>query len=90
VTTSVNGAAIRAIRERSGLSVRDVVAALKTDCGIAVHEDHVRNVETGAKGASPRLAAGLAKVLRVPTPAILAAPATEPESTVSEPEVTAS
>lgn len=72
MTTQVNGAALRAIRVRSGLSVRDVVALLQGECGITVHEDHLRNVETGAKGASEKLARGLATVLKVPTVAILA------------------
>ena len=70
--TAVNGAAVRAIRQRSGLSVRDVVALLHDECMITVHEDHLRNVETGRKGASERLTRGLAHVLRVPVTAILA------------------
>lgn len=77
MTASVNGAALRAIRQRSGLSVRNVVAALRDECEIEVHEDHLRNVETGAKGASDALTRGLAHVLRVPVTAILA---TTPES----------
>lgn len=68
---NVNGAAVRAIRERSGLTVREVVALLKTECGLDVHEDHLRNVETGARGASGKLASGLATVLKVPAVAIL-------------------
>lgn len=71
MTAKVNGPAVRAIRERSGLSVRDVVALLKEQCGYTVHEDHLRNVETGARRGSQKLAAGLAKVLKVPTVAIL-------------------
>lgn len=66
-----NGAAIRAIRERSGLSVRDVIAQLKTEYDINCHEDHLRNVEIDRKNAGPELTRGLALVLRVPQTAIL-------------------
>lgn len=79
-TTPVNGAAIRAIRERSGLSIRDVVALLLSECNLQAHEDHLRNVETGARGASPRLAVALAQVLKVPTVAILASTPVQSES----------
>ncbi len=71
MNTTANGAAIRAIRERSGLSVRDVVALLWAECQVKVHEDHLRNVETGQRGASARLISGLAQVLKVPTIAII-------------------
>lgn len=72
-TNPTNGAALRAIRERSNLSVRDVVAELAA-LGIDAHEDHLRNVETGRRNAGRALATGLARVLRVPSTAILAAP----------------
>ncbi len=71
-STPTNGAAIRALRERLLLSVRDMVDKLAV-LGISVHEDHIRNVETGAKNAGPKLANGIAQVLAVPLPVILAA-----------------
>lgn len=70
-----NGPAIRALRKRSGLSVRDLCDLLEQQEGLTVHQNHVRNVETNARGASPQLIAAIARVLKVPTVAILAAPA---------------
>ena len=73
-----NGAAIRAIRRRSGLSVRTVCEQL-AEQGIDVHPNSFRNVETGARGASEELVFAIARILAVPQVAILAAPA-EPEN----------
>lgn len=73
-----NGAAIRAIRKRSGLSVRTMCNRL-AELGIEIHPNSFRNVETGARGASEELVAAIARVLVVDQAAILAAPA-EPES----------
>jgi transcriptional regulator with XRE-family HTH domain len=70
--TTQNGAAFRAIRERSGLSVRDLVALLKQE-EIEVHEDHIRNIETEARGASMKLLGACARVMKVPLPALLSA-----------------
>lgn len=70
-TTRTNGAAIRAIRERTGLSVRAVAAELDR-LGVHAHEDHLRNLETGArKGARAELVNGLAAVLKIPVTAIV-------------------
>lgn len=74
-TTRTNGTAIRAIRERTGLSVRAVTAELQK-LGVHAHEDHLRNLETGArKGARPELVNGLAAVLKIPITAIVFTPA---------------
>jgi transcriptional regulator with XRE-family HTH domain len=70
-----NGPAIRALRKRSGLSVRDLCSLLEEQEGLTVHPNHIRNVETNARGASEGLIAAIARVLKVPTVAILAAPA---------------
>jgi len=65
-----NGPAIRANRVRLGLSVRDVVRLLGEQ-GVQLHEDHLRNLETGARrGAREELVAGLAHVLAVPVDSI--------------------
>ena len=69
-----NGPAIRALRKRSGLSVRAMCDLLEKQEGLTVHPNHIRNVETNARGASEGLIAAIARVLKVPTVAILAAP----------------
>ena len=66
-----NGAAIRALRERTGLSVRDLRAKLMNDFSVEAHEDHIRNIETGARNAGPKLVRAIAGVLRVPVVALL-------------------
>ena len=71
-TTPTNGPAIRAIRERSGLTVREMAHLLRTEYGIETHEDHIRNVETGARNAGPKLVNAVAAVLKVPVVALLA------------------
>ncbi len=68
-TRRANGPAIRVIRQRSGVKVRALQASL-ADLGLRVHEDHLRNIETGSKDASPELLAGIARVLGVPLPAV--------------------
>jgi transcriptional regulator with XRE-family HTH domain len=67
-----NGAAIRVIRERSDLSVSDVVAAMGAE-GVEIHADHLRNIELGYRQPSPKVLGALARALRVPKVAILAA-----------------
>lgn len=71
-TTPTNGPAIRAIRERSGLTVREMTYLLRTEHNIETHEDHLRNVETGARNAGPKLVNAVAAVLKVPVVALLA------------------
>ncbi len=67
-----NGPAIRAIRKRSEVTVRQLCDLLKEQEGIEVHPHHIRNIETGARGASDQLIGGIARVLKVPRVAILA------------------
>lgn len=63
-----NPAALRAIRERSGLTV----SALAEAAGIK--QAHLSNVEAGRRNASPEVVVALAKALKVDLPAILADP----------------
>jgi hypothetical protein len=65
-----NGAAIRLIRERSGLSVRDLVACLAEN-GVQVHPDHIRNIELGYRQPSEVILAGIARALRAPQTALI-------------------
>lgn len=69
--TRVNGAAIRVIRERSDMTVADVVEAMKAT-GVEIHPDHLRNIELGNRQPSPKLLGALAVALRVPKVALLA------------------
>lgn len=63
-TTRINGPALRVIRERSGLSVADLVNAVREQ-GIDVHPDHIRNIELGHKQPSPKLFDAIAAALKV-------------------------
>lgn len=74
---TVNGPAIRVIRERSGMSITDVIEALTAD-GRPIHPDYLRNIELGNKQPSAHLAAAIARALRAPYPAILADPTAIP------------
>ncbi|MEV2236679.1 helix-turn-helix domain-containing protein [Micromonospora sp. NPDC049891] len=67
----VNGAALRAIRERSGLSVQALVRLTAEHEDVSVHPQHVRNLELQRKNASPALIAALANALRVPVVALM-------------------
>lgn len=69
-----NGPAMRAIRKRSELTVRELCDLLKKQEGITVHPNHIRNVETNARGAGDQLIGGIARVLRVSKVALLRAP----------------
>ncbi|MFA7323860.1 MAG: helix-turn-helix transcriptional regulator [Candidatus Nanopelagicales bacterium] len=59
-----NGAAIRAIRQREGLSI----SALANQ--IQVTDPHLRNIENEHKSASTAHLAAIAKVLNVPLAAL--------------------
>lgn len=65
----LNPAALRAIRERSGLSV----TALADAAGIK--QAHLSNIEAGRRRASPEVAKALAAALKVDLVAILSSPA---------------
>lgn len=67
----VNGTALRIIRERSEMTVGQLVEAVREE-GIDVHPDHLRNIELGYKQPSPKLLAAIARALRVPKVALLA------------------
>lgn len=62
--TRANGEAIRAIRAAKGLSLRGLAAAADIDPA------HLHRVETGTRGASPRVLAALAAALEVTPEAI--------------------
>lgn len=68
VGMDTNGAAIRAIRERSGVSVTEL--AKRAEIG----QPHLSNIESGRRVASRQLAQRLADSLDVPLTAILALP----------------
>lgn len=69
-----NGPAMRAIRKRSELTVRELCDLLSEHEGITVHPNHIRNVERNARGASDQLIGGIARVLKVSKVALLRAP----------------
>lgn len=64
----INPAALRAIRQRSGMSV----TALAEAAGIK--QPHLTNIEAGRRNASPDVVVALASALKVDLPAILADP----------------
>lgn len=69
--SNINGASLRVIRERSGLSTPAFVQALERH-GIAVGRRHISNIERGTAGASPELVTAMAAVLKIPQAAIIA------------------
>lgn len=64
----VNGAALREIRERSGVSVTDLATAAE------IKQSHLSNIEAGRRNASDDVIVKLARELKVPLPAIIACP----------------
>ena len=64
----INPAALRTIRERSGMTV----TALAESAG--VRQAHLSNIEAGRRKASPELVVALAQALKVELPAILKDP----------------
>lgn len=69
-----NGPAARVIRERSDMSVRDLVTAIGEE-GIDVHPDHIRNIELDYKQPSPKLLGAWCRALKVPKITLLSVPA---------------
>lgn len=65
----INPAALKVIRERSGLTT----TALAEAAGI--RQAHLSNIEAGRRGASPAVALALADALKVDVLAILNSPA---------------
>lgn len=62
----LNRHALRAIRERSGLSLTELARAA------GISQPHLSNLEHGHRQASPATVRRLADALRVPMPALLA------------------
>jgi len=75
-TTKINGPALRVIRERTGVTVAQLVHTLG-ESGIKVHADHIRNIELGNRQPSSPLLLAIASALRVPLVALLADPAAQ-------------
>ena len=69
----LNRHALRAIRERSGLSI----TALAARAGVS--QPHLSNLESGRRQASPAMVRRLARALAVPVVALLGAPEPEPD-----------
>lgn len=69
--TRANGTAIRIIRERSEMTIADVIASLTAE-GMAIHPDYLRNIELTYKQPSERLLGGIARALKVPKQALRA------------------
>jgi transcriptional regulator with XRE-family HTH domain len=65
----INPAALRVIRQRSGMTVTSCAAAA------GIKQSHLSNIEAGRRKASPEVIIALADALRVELPAILALPA---------------
>lgn len=68
----INPSALRAIRERSGMSVSSLAHAA------GIKQPHLSNIECGKRQASAELVVALAKALKVELPAILADPTPDP------------
>lgn len=64
----INPAALRAIRERSGVSV----TSLATSVGIK--QSHLSNIEAGRRNASDEVITKMATALKVELPAIITTP----------------
>lgn len=64
----LNKAALKALRERSGMTVTALAEAA------GVKQAHLSNIEAGRRNASPDVVVALARALKVPLPAILADP----------------
>lgn len=64
----LNRAALRVIRERSGMTVTALAEAA------GVKQSHLSNIEAGRRNASPDVVVALASALKVDLPAILADP----------------
>lgn len=69
LSMEINPAALRAIRERSGMSVTSCAAAA------GIKQAHLSNIEAGRRKASPEVIVALADVLKIELPAILRSPA---------------
>lgn len=67
-TVIVNGAALRTIRERSGLTQTALARLVGTD------RSHLSNIENGRRNCSDELVIAIARALKIDLPAILADP----------------
>lgn len=71
----INGAAHRALRERSGYNISQYVRQLWQQVpDIRVNAQHISNIEMGSRNPSPQLIDAMAHVLNVPKAALLRCP----------------
>lgn len=68
VRMRINPAALRAIRQRSGMTVTALAAA------VGIDRTHLSNIEAGRRSASSEVVIALAKALKVDLPAIILDP----------------
>ena len=73
----LNPSALKALRERSGLSIKGLAeeATEHLQGEKPVDPNHLSNIEAGRRNPSEQLGVALAKALKVPLTAILADPA---------------
>jgi transcriptional regulator with XRE-family HTH domain len=64
----INGAALRVIRQRSGMTVTSLADA------VGIKQSHLSNIEAGRRNASEDVIVGLAAALKCELPAILRDP----------------
>lgn len=64
----INAAALKALRERTGLSVTELADQT------SIKRSHLSNLEAGRRSASEATIVDLAKVLKVPVTAIICDP----------------
>ncbi len=66
----INGPAVRAIRERSGLTIESVTTQLKARYAIDLHPDSLRKIERGERDTKTVAILAVAAVLACPPEAI--------------------
>lgn len=76
----LNPSALKALRERSGMSIKGLAEAASEHMpgDKAVDPNHLSNIEAGRRNPSEQVGVALAKALKVPQTAILADPAEVP------------
>lgn len=70
----LNGAAHRALRERSGYNIATYVKALATQADQWVNSQHISNIEADRRNPGPELLDAMTHVLGVPRAALLRCP----------------
>lgn len=70
ILVRINGASLRVIRERTGLSVTALADRVSAG-GVSLQQPHLSNIEAGRRNPSPEVAVALAAALEVELAAIL-------------------